>query len=334
MQPISIRSFSAVVCLLVCCGTTHAEDKFEWFRCDSCRATFHQIDKKVSDLTPSRRRNFKSYEFLELVEDVCEKFDKRTYGVKQYEGKYYLFGPGIIDHLGDDKGFGQMGMGDYDQRMQSYCHMFAEKVGEDKLMSMAGIGQHAEAASSKGIDVQELCNVECASSMSGASDPEEVTKKRKRDKGKKSRKKIEKQNKGESGNGDGGTPTVSTSTGTSKGHVKTSGTPSGSSGAGASGGRMQDDRRNNDKGTPSRASTTQHSKTPSSVGRGETQPRLEKNKEEKTAFRSALASSPATLALADMQGALKSMRVSDLQKLSSAITEELASRVRASADEL
>ena len=51
------------------------------------------------------------------------------YGVKQHEGKKYLFGPGVSDHI-PGLGFGQMGMGDYDKRLASYCKMFVEELGE------------------------------------------------------------------------------------------------------------------------------------------------------------------------------------------------------------
>ena len=33
-----------------------------------------------------------------------------SYGVKQYEGRNYLFGPGVLEHLEASKGFGQMGI--------------------------------------------------------------------------------------------------------------------------------------------------------------------------------------------------------------------------------
>merc|ERR1712224_539981 len=97
------------------------------------------------------------------------EFTKKTFGVKQHEGKSYLFGPGIIDHIGPDKGFGQMGMGDYDQRLQSYCYMFVEKVGEDALRKMGD-----------NIDKERLCKKECATSMSGASDPEDLGRRKRR----------------------------------------------------------------------------------------------------------------------------------------------------------
>ncbi|CAD7968410.1 unnamed protein product [Amoebophrya sp. A120] len=160
-------------------------DKFEWFRCDACRATFHQLQKQIANVTSIRPNvPLKDYEFLDLLEEkVCSEksFDKRTYGVKQYEEKYYLFGPGIIDHLGDDKGFGQMGMGDYDQRLISYCQMFTEKVGEEKLMQMG-----------TEIDKEKLCEEECKTSMSGASDPEEMKAKDRRAGAKKKKRKATK----------------------------------------------------------------------------------------------------------------------------------------------
>eukprot|EP00913_Durusdinium_trenchii_P014109 g13243.t1 len=78
-----------------------------------------------------RRASVASYEFLEIVDEVCDTmFTKEEYGVKQHEGKKYLFGPGVSDHI-PGQGFGQMGMGDYDKRLASYCKMFVEEFGED-----------------------------------------------------------------------------------------------------------------------------------------------------------------------------------------------------------
>lgn len=62
------------------------------------------------------RKAVPSFEFLEVLEGICEDaFTKDEYGVKQEKGKKYLFGPGVMDHI-PGRGFGQMGMGDYDKR--------------------------------------------------------------------------------------------------------------------------------------------------------------------------------------------------------------------------
>ena len=106
-------------------------DAFEWFRCDSCRATLHQVEMKFNAIGPALhdKKKYPAYQVLELLEEVCEDkevFSKRQYGVKEHEGKKYLFGPGVKDHLRENEGFGQMGMGDYDERLRSFCHMFIE----------------------------------------------------------------------------------------------------------------------------------------------------------------------------------------------------------------
>merc|ERR1711957_456290 len=85
---------------------------------------------------------------------------KNEFGVKQHEGKKYLFGPGVIDHI-PDQGFGQMGMGDYDKRLQAYCRMFIEDVGEDEL--------HRLFVNNGIIDETSLCKAECISTASGTS---------------------------------------------------------------------------------------------------------------------------------------------------------------------
>jgi hypothetical protein len=98
---------------------------------------------------------FHESDFLEIIEDrVCtpKRFSKNIYGVKQYQGKQqscpriflclgfsYLFGPGIKPdaHLPAGVGFGQMGMGDYDRRLASYCLMFAERAMEEIVENKA-----------------------------------------------------------------------------------------------------------------------------------------------------------------------------------------------------
>merc|ERR1711879_23804 len=56
-------------------------------------------------------------------------------------------------------GFGQMGMGEYDQRLSSYCRMFIEEVGEDEL--------HRLFLQDGGINKTQVCAAECTSSASG-----------------------------------------------------------------------------------------------------------------------------------------------------------------------
>ncbi|KAF4715382.1 Surfeit locus protein 2, partial [Perkinsus olseni] len=60
------------------------------------------------------------------------KLTKDEYGVKTFEGRSYLFGPGVKDHI-NGQGFGQMGMGDYDMRLRSYCIMFVEHFDDTVL---------------------------------------------------------------------------------------------------------------------------------------------------------------------------------------------------------
>ena len=113
---------------------TDANDTFEYFRCDACHASFFQINKRLQDMKALRAPSPLTLSvpaWFSLFEEVCdsEDFSKRSYGVKQYEGKSYLFGPGVPDHLGPDKGFGQMGMGDYDLKLAGYCRHFVEQVG-------------------------------------------------------------------------------------------------------------------------------------------------------------------------------------------------------------
>lgn len=136
------------------------DDEFEWFRCDACSATFFMLNKTLVARHAGRRANLPAYEFVELLEEVCDStFSKHDFGVKQHEGKKYLFGPGVVDHI-PDQGFGQMGMGDYDKRLAAYCRMFTEEVGEEELLrKFTGDGF---------INKTELCSVECRSAASGS----------------------------------------------------------------------------------------------------------------------------------------------------------------------
>ncbi|CAJ1350613.1 unnamed protein product [Effrenium voratum] len=146
--------------LLLIFTVSHAQDDdFEWFRCDACSAAFFKINRTLVEKQLLRRASVASYEFLEIVDEVCETmFTKHEYGVKQHEGKKYLFGPGVTDHI-PGQGFGQMGMGDYDKRMASYCKMFVEEFGEEKLQQLFW--------EQRQINHTQLCFEECQTSASG-----------------------------------------------------------------------------------------------------------------------------------------------------------------------
>lgn len=138
------------------------DDEFVYFRCDACSATFFKVNKTFSE-RHRHRTAMPSFEFVEILEDICESgFTKHEFGVKQYEGKKYLFGPGVIDHI-PDLGFGQMGMGDYDKRLSAYCRAFIEEVGEEELQSRWREGV--------AIDKTKLCAEECKFDSSGAAAP-------------------------------------------------------------------------------------------------------------------------------------------------------------------
>lgn len=131
-----------------------------WFRCDACCATFFKVNKTLVE-RHGKSKPLTTLDFMELMEGICETmFTKHEFGVKQYEGHKYLFGPGVIDHI-PDKGFGQMGMGDYDSRLAAYCRMFVEEVGEEELQRLF--------LRDGSIDRMQLCNEECLSPASGTS---------------------------------------------------------------------------------------------------------------------------------------------------------------------
>lgn len=144
-------------------GVAAQDDDFAFFRCDACSATFFQVNRIVVKKFGHRRGSGKArvpaFEFVEALEDICEStFTKEHFGVKQFEGKKYLFGPGVSDHI-PGQGFGQMGMGDYDKRLAAYCRMFVEDMGEEELLK--------KFLADGAIDKTELCKEECSSSASG-----------------------------------------------------------------------------------------------------------------------------------------------------------------------
>eukprot|EP00927_Polykrikos_kofoidii_P017657 TRINITY_DN18066_c0_g1_i1.p1 TRINITY_DN18066_c0_g1~~TRINITY_DN18066_c0_g1_i1.p1 ORF type:complete len:267 (+),score=40.34 TRINITY_DN18066_c0_g1_i1:133-933(+) len=148
------------VLLAVFAVRTKAQDgDFEYFRCDACSAVFFKVNKTLSLRYGQRLGTVAAFEFVEVIEDICETmFTKDEFGVKKYEGKQYLFGPGVSDHI-PGKGFGQMGMGDYDKRLASYCKMFIEDISEEELQKRF--------VKDGALNHTELCQLECNSSASG-----------------------------------------------------------------------------------------------------------------------------------------------------------------------
>ena len=150
------------ISLAAAISVASASDDFEWFRCDSCSATIHKLNNTLCEEKAKRNHaRLKPYELIEIIEEMCENgFTKNDFGVKRYQDKSYLFGPGIKDHLGPDKGFGQMGMGEYDLRLRAYCSMFVEQFGgEDALYQMF--------VEDRGLDPEKVCQEECKTAASG-----------------------------------------------------------------------------------------------------------------------------------------------------------------------
>ncbi|CAE7939789.1 NEK1 [Symbiodinium necroappetens] len=151
----AIRAWFLCLCAL---SVQAQDDDFEWFRCDACSASFFKINRTLVQRFAGRT-SVPSYEFLEIIDEVCDTmFTKNEFGVKQHEGKKYLFGPGIKDHI-PGLGFGQMGMGDYDKRLAAFCKMFVEELGEEKLQQLYWDNRQ--------LNHTQLCLEECLSSASG-----------------------------------------------------------------------------------------------------------------------------------------------------------------------
>lgn len=140
------------------------ESEFRYFRCDACSATMHQMRELLKEKTKRRKKPFGAVELALLAEELCtvKTFDKRKYGVKEVGTDAYLFGPGVPSHVPKDVGFGQMGMGDYDHRLASFCRLFVEQFREEELYELFKKDQ---------LLPQTVCARECLSDSSGSVPP-------------------------------------------------------------------------------------------------------------------------------------------------------------------
>jgi hypothetical protein len=121
----------------------------------------HQLRELLNEKTRRRKKPFSAVELAVMSEQLCtpKTFDKRKYGVKEVGSDAYLFGPGVPSHVPKDVGFGQMGMGDYDHRLASFCRIFVEQFGEEELYALYLKSQLAP---------ETVCKQECLSDSSGS----------------------------------------------------------------------------------------------------------------------------------------------------------------------
>jgi hypothetical protein len=152
----------------------------EQYRCDACMAVSHQIANKFAKST---KKNMKSWDVMEVLDDTCKEAAFPGYGVKLVDGENALSGPGIErdESLQPGGASIQMGGESWSRRLASECkEIVYDLVGEDEVFAMY-----------KGKDFgKKLCK---ASGHCTGKAPEAKKKEKKEDK--KSEKKADKKEK-------------------------------------------------------------------------------------------------------------------------------------------
>lgn len=156
-----LLSYERIRYMLALFSLVSSESEFRFFRCDACSATIHNLKEFLTEKTKHRKKPLSAVDLALLSDQLCttETFDKRKYGVKEVGHDAYLFGPGVPSHVPKDVGFGQMGMGDYDHRLASFCRLFLDQFGEDALY---GLFKRTE------LQPDFVCSQECWTDSSGS----------------------------------------------------------------------------------------------------------------------------------------------------------------------
>merc|ERR1719191_1099746 len=149
----------------------------EQYRCDACMAVSFQISNQFAK---KGKKNMKSWDVMEVLDDTCKEQAFPGYGVKLVDGENALSGPGIErdESLQPGGASIQMGGESWSRRLASECkEIVYDLVGEDEVFEMY-----------KGKDFgKKLCK---ESGHCNGKAPE--AKKEKKKEGKKSEKKTEK----------------------------------------------------------------------------------------------------------------------------------------------
>jgi len=151
----------------------------EQYRCDACMAVSYQISQKF---TKKGKKNMKSWDVMEILDETCKEAAFPGYGVKLVDGENALSGPGIErdESLQPGGASIQMGGESWSRRLASECkEIVYDLVGEDEVFEMY-----------KGQDFgKKLCK---ASGHCTGKAPEAKKKEKKKEEKKKSEKKTEK----------------------------------------------------------------------------------------------------------------------------------------------
>jgi hypothetical protein len=121
----------------------------------------YQLNDFFTEKMKRRKKPLGAVDLALISDQICttKTFDKRKYGVKEVGNDAYLFGPGVPTHVPKDVGFGQMGMGDYDHRLASFCRVFVDHFGEDELYNLFNEGK---------LQAESVCKDECLTDSSGS----------------------------------------------------------------------------------------------------------------------------------------------------------------------
>merc|ERR1719326_2868535 len=108
----------------------------EQYRCDACMAVSFQIANKFAK---SNKKNMKSWDVMEVIDNTCKEDAFPGYGVKLVDGENALSGPGIErdESLQPGGASIQMGGESWSRRLASECkEIVYDLVGEDEVFEM------------------------------------------------------------------------------------------------------------------------------------------------------------------------------------------------------
>merc|ERR1711907_758562 len=108
----------------------------EQYRCDACMAVSHQISQRFKK---SAKKNLKSWDVMEILDNTCKEAAFPGYGVKLVDGENSLSGPGIErdESLQPGGASIQMGGESWSRRLASECkEIVYDLVGEDEVYEM------------------------------------------------------------------------------------------------------------------------------------------------------------------------------------------------------
>jgi len=108
----------------------------EQYRCDACMAVSFQLSQK---LEKKAKKNMKSWDVMEIIDDTCKEAAFPGYGVKLVGGENALSGPGINRDESLEPGGAsiQMGGESWSRRLASECkEIVYDLVGEEEVFEM------------------------------------------------------------------------------------------------------------------------------------------------------------------------------------------------------